>query len=38
LSALKSAPLEEIKRVKGISEKNAESVFNYFTAEGEEGK
>ena len=30
LSALKESSLDEIKAVKGISEKNAESVFNYF--------
>ena len=30
LSALKKASLDEIKQVKGISEKNAESVFEYF--------
>ncbi len=30
LSALKEASLDEIKAIKGISEKNAENVFNYF--------
>lgn len=30
LAALKKASLEEIKAVKGISEKNAENVYNYF--------
>lgn len=33
LSALKKASLEEIKAVNGISEKNAENVYNYFLAE-----
>ena len=33
LSALKKASLEEIKMVKGISEKNAENVFKYFSAD-----
>ncbi len=33
LSALKAASLDEIKAVKGISERNAENVFNYFSAE-----
>ncbi|MBR5322619.1 MAG: excinuclease ABC subunit UvrC [Clostridia bacterium] len=31
LSVLKKASLEEIRAVKGISEKNAENVFNYFS-------
>ena len=35
LGALKKASLEEIKSVKGISEKNAENVFKYFSADGE---
>lgn len=33
LSALKAASLDEIKAVKGISERNAENVFKYFSAE-----
>ena len=33
LSNLKKASLEEIKAVKGISERNAENVFNYFSAD-----
>ena len=30
LANLKKAPLDEIKKVKGISSKNAEDIFNYF--------
>ena len=30
LSALKEASLDEIKSVRGMSEKNAENVFNFF--------
>ncbi len=33
LSALKKASLDEIKAVRGISEKNAENVFNYFSVD-----
>ena len=33
LSALKRASLDELRMVKGISAKNAEDVFNYFSAE-----
>jgi excinuclease ABC subunit C len=36
LNALKNASLDEIKAVKGISEKNAEAVFNYFSDDGKE--
>jgi len=35
LSALKKASLDEIKCVKGISDKNAEAVFDYFCDKGE---
>jgi excinuclease ABC subunit C len=36
LSALKKASLDEIKLVKGISEKNAEKVFMYFSKDKDE--
>ena len=38
LSALKDASAEEIKAVKGLSAKNAESVFMYFSKDGDDKK